>query len=50
MPKVHDLPEEVDFQRGMNTVDVREMARLTRHLVRTAINVCTRSRAEVCES
>ncbi len=48
MPKVHDLPEEIDFQRGMNTVDVREMARLTRHLVRTAVNVCTRPRSEVC--
>jgi hypothetical protein len=31
----------------MNTVDVREMERLTRHLVRTAIDTVTRSRSEV---
>jgi acetylornithine deacetylase/succinyl-diaminopimelate desuccinylase-like protein len=47
MPKVSDIGAEVDFSRGMNTVDVREMARLTRLLVRIAINVCTRERAEL---
>jgi acetylornithine deacetylase/succinyl-diaminopimelate desuccinylase-like protein len=44
MPKV---PGITDFQLGMNTVDVREMERLTHLLVRTAVNVCTRPRAEV---
>ena len=47
MPKVQDLDQPIDFQRGMNTVDVREMERLTRCLVRIAINYCTRERAEV---
>ena len=37
MPKVPDL----DFTAGMNTVDVAEMARLTRLLVRTAITYTT---------
>ena len=46
MPKVTDLGVEVDFQRGMNTVDVREMVRLTRLLVRAALNVCGRPVAE----
>jgi acetylornithine deacetylase/succinyl-diaminopimelate desuccinylase-like protein len=46
MPKVPDL----DFAMGMNTVDTREMVRLTRHLIRTAINVCTRARADVADS
>jgi acetylornithine deacetylase/succinyl-diaminopimelate desuccinylase-like protein len=46
MPKVSGIGEEVDFQRGMNTVDVREMVRLTRTLVRTAINICGRPAAD----
>jgi hypothetical protein len=47
MPKVTDAPFEIDFAMGMNTVDVRAMERLTRHLVRTAIDTITRSRSEV---
>lgn len=48
MPKVAGsedaaVPFEVDFARGMNTVDVREMERLTRLLVRVAVDVCGRS-------
>ena len=42
MPKVADLDVEVDFALGMNTVDVREMEILTRLLVRTAVNYCSR--------
>lgn len=37
-----DAPMPLDFPAGMNVVDVREMTRLTRHLVRTAIDVCSR--------
>jgi acetylornithine deacetylase/succinyl-diaminopimelate desuccinylase-like protein len=50
MPKVSDLPgaPTLDFQRGMNTVDVREMTRLTHLLIRVAINLCTRDAAELC--
>jgi acetylornithine deacetylase/succinyl-diaminopimelate desuccinylase-like protein len=44
MPKV---PGITDFQLGMNTVAVSEMERLTRLLIRTAVNVCTRPRKEV---
>ncbi|WP_283138099.1 M20 family metallopeptidase [Rhizohabitans arisaemae] len=47
MPKVADVPFEVDFSMGMNTADVREMERLTRHLIRTAVDTVTRSRSEV---
>ncbi|GAA4627871.1 hypothetical protein GCM10023196_041890 [Actinoallomurus vinaceus] len=47
MPKVTDAPFEIDFAMGMNTVDVREMERLTRHLIRTAVDTITRSRSEV---
>jgi acetylornithine deacetylase/succinyl-diaminopimelate desuccinylase-like protein len=47
MPKVTEAPFEIDFAMGMNTVDVRAMERLTRHLVRTTIDTITRSRAEV---
>jgi acetylornithine deacetylase/succinyl-diaminopimelate desuccinylase-like protein len=47
MPKVgageHPAPFEVDFARGMNTVDVRDMERLTRLLVRVAVDTCTRT-------
>ena len=44
MPKVEGI---TDFQLGMNTVDVDEMVRLTRLLVRLAINVASRPRHEV---
>jgi acetylornithine deacetylase/succinyl-diaminopimelate desuccinylase-like protein len=47
MPKVTEAPFEIDFARGMNTVDVRAMEKLTRHLVRTAVDTVTRSRDEV---
>ncbi|MFI0355725.1 M20 family metallopeptidase [Actinomadura sp. 9N407] len=51
MPKVTEAPpgidSAIDFSLGMNTVDVREMERLTRHLVRTAVDTVTRSRDEV---
>ncbi|MFF4415479.1 M20 family metallopeptidase [Streptosporangium sp. NPDC001559] len=43
MPKIAGL----DFSLGMNTADVREMERLTRLLVRVAVNTVTRSRTEV---
>lgn len=35
-----DAPMPLDFPSGMNVVDVREMTRLTRHLIRTALDVC----------
>jgi acetylornithine deacetylase/succinyl-diaminopimelate desuccinylase-like protein len=44
MPKV---PGITDFQLGMNTVDLDEMVRLTRVLVRLAINVASRRRSEL---
>ncbi|MFE9643275.1 M20 family metallopeptidase [Streptomyces sp. NPDC006365] len=49
MPKVpaDEAPFEIDFARGMNTVSVRAMEKLTRHLVRTAVDTVTRSRAEL---
>lgn len=48
MPKVTGTDGgEVDFAMGMNAVDVRAMVRLTRLLVRTAVDTCTRDRAEV---
>lgn len=49
MPKVADAeaPFQIDFARGMNTVSVRAMERLTRHLIRTAVDTVTRTRAEV---
>lgn len=47
MPKVTEAPFEIDFAMGMNTVDVRAMAKLTRHLVRTAIDTVTRPPGEV---
>jgi hypothetical protein len=39
-------PLPLDFPSGMNVADVREMERLTRHLVHMIINTCTRERAE----
>ena len=47
MPKVTEAPFDIDFARGMNTVSVRAMERLTRHLIRTAVDTVTRSRAEL---
>jgi hypothetical protein len=47
MPKVADAPFEIDFAMGMNTVDVRAMEQLTRHLIRTAVDTVTRTRDEV---
>ncbi|MFF7653176.1 M20 family metallopeptidase [Streptomyces sp. NPDC007983] len=47
MPKVSEAPFEIDFARGMNTVDVRAMEALTRHLIRTAVDTVTRTRDEV---
>jgi hypothetical protein len=46
MPKVSDTPFEMDFAMGMNTVDVQEMERLTRLLVRVAVDTITRTRRE----
>lgn len=37
-----DAPLPLDFPSGMNVVDVREAVRLTRHLVRTAVALCSR--------
>jgi acetylornithine deacetylase/succinyl-diaminopimelate desuccinylase-like protein len=37
-----DAPIPLDFPAGMNVADLREMRRLTRHLIRVAINTCTR--------
>lgn len=45
MPKVThsgDPDEPIDFARGMNTVDLREMRRLVHVLVRTALTVTAR--------
>ncbi|WP_430334513.1 M20 family metallopeptidase [Rhodococcus sp. ACT016] len=47
MPKVVDAPFEVDFAMGMNTVDLREAERLTRYLIRVAVDTATRSLEEV---
>jgi acetylornithine deacetylase/succinyl-diaminopimelate desuccinylase-like protein len=42
-----EAPLPVDFPMGMNVVDVREMQRLTRHLVYVIITTCTRPRDEL---
>ncbi|HEX5120126.1 MAG TPA: hypothetical protein VFW65_33495 [Pseudonocardiaceae bacterium] len=47
MPKVADAPFPIDFTAGMNTVDVREMARLTRLLIEVAVDTATRDLTEV---
>ena len=51
MPKVDDDALDpnpsADFGVGMNTVDVVEMHRLARLLVRVAVDTCTRDREEV---
>ena len=41
MPKATLRYGDLDFQRGMNTVSVRDMARLTEVLIRIAIDTCT---------
>jgi hypothetical protein len=41
-----DAPLALDFPSGMNVVDLREMHRLTRHLVRVAVNTCSRPAKE----
>lgn len=46
MPKVVSTEFDVDFARGMNTVDVRAMRRLCELLVRVAVDTTTRTRAE----
>jgi acetylornithine deacetylase/succinyl-diaminopimelate desuccinylase-like protein len=40
-----DAPLPLDFPSGMNVVDIREAARLTRHIVYTAVALCTRERS-----
>jgi acetylornithine deacetylase/succinyl-diaminopimelate desuccinylase-like protein len=47
MPKVSEAPFEIDFARGMNTVDVRAMEKLTRYLIRTAVDIVTKTRDEM---
>ncbi|MFD1540758.1 M20 family metallopeptidase [Nonomuraea guangzhouensis] len=47
MPKVVSTEFDVDFARGMNTVDVRAMRRLCELLVRVAVDTTTRTRAEI---
>ncbi|MFF4509312.1 M20 family metallopeptidase [Streptomyces sp. NPDC001401] len=47
MPKVTEAPFDIDFARGMNTVSVRAMEKLARHLIRTAVDTVTRSRTEL---
>ena len=36
-----DAPLPLDFPAGMNVVDIREMERLTRHLIRTTVDLCS---------
>ena len=44
MPKLRDTDgSEVDFSMGMNSVDPATMASLTRALVRTIVDTCTRT-------
>jgi acetylornithine deacetylase/succinyl-diaminopimelate desuccinylase-like protein len=47
MPKVSGAPFPVDFAMGMNAVDLRDAVKLTRHLVRVAIDTATRPRTDV---
>lgn len=46
MPKVTDTPFDVDFEMGMNAVDVRAMVELTRLLTFVAVDTCGRLRTE----
>ena len=41
-----DAPLPLDFPAGMNVVDVREMERLARHVIRTALDICAFDDAE----
>ncbi|MGH3763348.1 hypothetical protein [Actinophytocola sp.] len=41
-----DAPLPLDFPAGMNVVDLREAVRLTRHLVHTAVSLCTREKGQ----
>jgi acetylornithine deacetylase/succinyl-diaminopimelate desuccinylase-like protein len=47
MPKVTEARFPIDFAAGMNTVDVRAMQTLTRHLIRVAVDTTTRPRSEM---
>ncbi|MGI5220355.1 M20 family metallopeptidase [Nocardia sp. CA-290969] len=47
MPKVADAPFDVDFARGMNTVDLRAAEQFTRYLVRVVLDTATRTLEEV---
>ncbi len=47
LPKATENGVELDFARGMNTVDVAALDLLTRHLVTTAVMVGTGSRADL---
>jgi len=47
LPKVRPDNLEVDFQLGMNAVDVNDMAQLSEHLIRVAVDTCTRSSEEL---
>ena len=51
LPKASDpAGAELDFAAGMNTVDVDALELLTRHLVTVAVEVGTRTRAELVAS
>lgn len=47
LPKVRAEKLTVDFALGMNAVDVADMERLTEHLIRVAVDTCTRPAAEL---
>ncbi|WP_039798543.1 M20 family metallopeptidase [Nocardia araoensis] len=47
MPKVVNAPFDMDFAMGMNTVDLREAEKLTKFLVRVAVDTVTRGLEEV---
>lgn len=47
LPKVHRDGAELDFAGGMNTVEVSALRTLTRFLIRLAVDVTTRDRAEL---
>lgn len=38
---------DIDFQLGMNAVDILDLERLTRHLILVAIDTCARTREEI---
>jgi hypothetical protein len=42
-----DAPFEMDFAMGMNTVDLAEAEKLTRYLIRVAVDTVTRTLEEV---